>query len=468
MVVSNALLASEPKQHNAVIRTPSTIGDVKGVAVDRQPAILCDWFQGTMCASLREAVVETLSLELGCATDCKTIPKAMRAYRKAIQFSDGAWLYYDNRYYKTCCVVLSGKSKPTHHLHLIKTLSALGVRATRIDLAFDDRRSVLSPADVNLAAESGNMVSRWKETSWRKTIRNSSGACVGQGIVVGSKTSAAYLSVYDKGLEDESEPEGDWIRWELRLADEQAKEFVDTFLGDNPNATDSDLRQYVARIKARKGVLCEANSGIAVVEAELTDELVVRFKRLALEALKARLSFRDRTTAINISRAVALPWWEQLLEYFDPVADEEFGNLNMDYEDGPSPKSRRKGREASTRRQAQELLTEIYDQKIRPYQPSLAEILGEIPDYGEQVSSEGAESSNEILSLAGLLPGKNNVVRLPIVFKKRYPGVAQDGVSKHAEVIPFPPAGIAGVKRKQSRHRWKRKEVGSLTNPGNE
>lgn len=450
LALGAGLAVESPFDCEPVIRTPSTIGNVESLLAVMHPVNLCDWFQGTMPASIKDEVVARLSVEFGSAVNCSQVPKdTASCYEEAMQFADGVKLYLGNRYKDifghrdTCCLVLSGSAEPTRHLRLIKALIQLGVRVTRLDLAFDDRRGVLTPSDVYRAIRSGQMVSRWKESSWDERVSNKSGVLLGQGLVIGSKSSASYLSIYDKGLETKSESEGDWIRWELRLADKEAVEFMTAYFADHPEATEGDLRKHVAEAKAMKHVLCYDESEDGIFEAELTSELVDRFKTLALAELKKRLSFRDRTTSTNTSRAMVLPWWEEFLEYFDPVVDAEEESPSMDDWDSPSPRDLKKGREHSTRRKVDEILTEVYEEHIEPHKPAFSEILSRIPAWDDD---EAEQSNSELLALAGLQPlGTNNVIPMPTRSRQQVAPKNRGHGPRSAQVISFRPKKSVAV-----------------------
>lgn len=397
-----------------VIHTPSTIGKVGRGA---QAAIACDWFQATMPSAIRDAVVKQLASVFGAAEARGDIPKEMRCYRECLQFPNGARLYQANRYNETCCLVISGKAKPTGYFRLLTNLSALGLKITRMDLAFDDRRGVLSLNSVGEAVDAGNAVSRWKESSSHTRTSLTSGTHRGHSIQFGSKASASYLVAYDKGLEMGTDEEGEWVRWELRLSDSEAEKFAAELFSDFPQTGDAHLRGCIATPKARGVRLCYDASDNQVLDSEMSPELLERFKCLALNALKSRLSFRERATASNVSRAKFLPWWDSFLEYFDPHTEDISSQEDADYEGGQSLSRKKMRRETVIREQAEEILTEIFEEHFRPHVANyFAEQLRNIPEYGEPAPESGAQGIDDAaLVLVGLLPiPDNNVIPFPL------------------------------------------------------
>jgi hypothetical protein len=149
---------------------------------------------------------------------------------------------------------------------------------------------------------------------------------------------------------------------------------------------------------------------------QMSPELAERFERLVLDALKSRLSFRDRITASNVSRAKQLPWWESFLEYFDPVPQDFSDQECADYDEEQLLIRKKKHREAATRNQAEKILTEIYEEHIRHHAANyLIELFRNIPEYGDPAPTNTGQDIDEVaLALVGLLPiQENNVIPFP-------------------------------------------------------
>lgn len=444
MAASSAVrVRSSDWEWGGVIRTPSTIGKVeRKVGPKRRAGISCDWYQATMPSSIRDAVLEQLSSALGVPEVRGDIPKQMCCYRECLQFPNGARFYQSNRYNETCCLVISGKAKPTEHFLMLMRLIGLGVKLTRMDLAFDDRRGILSLEAVYRAIKEGSAVSRWKKVDFLEKTALASGKLQGRCIQIGSKSSASYLVIYDKGLETGSAAEGEWVRWELRLADSEVEEFVAAFIGDALTPTNAAVQEAPQKIKGKPTLLCYDDSDMPVLDTDISPELVERFQHLALQALKSRLSFRERGTTSNVSRAKELPWWDSLLEYFDPISEGMPNHQCAEYEGGPSLTEKKKRRETVVREQAEEILSEVYEEHIRPHASNrLEELLRNIPEYGDPAPECGADEVDEIaLAFVGLHP-RHEAMVLP------FPAPIQEGASKRpswglqprlAEVVTLP------------------------------
>lgn len=99
---------------------------------------------------------------------------------------------------------------------------------TRLDIAFDDHSGILDVEQVQQDTEAGNMVTR--SDAW-ETIRSSKGA----SLTIGSPQSLFRLRIYDKAAERAAKLKGEekaqlagthWVRVEMQLRDERAKEFL--------------------------------------------------------------------------------------------------------------------------------------------------------------------------------------------------------------------------------------------------
>lgn len=444
MAASNAArVRTSDWESGDVIRTPSTIGKVERKAGPKWRAeISCDWYQTTMPSSIRDAVLTQLSTEFGTPEVRSNIPKAMHGYRECLEFPNGARLYYSNCYQETCCLVISGQANPNEHFHALSGLRDLGMKSTRVDLAFDDRRGILPLEAVYRAAKDGSAVSRWKEVGSFEKTTLASGKLRGRSIQFGSRSSASYLVIYDKGLETGCAAEGKWIRWELRLADSAAEKFVAAFMEDASTPTNAVVQEAPQKTETKPTLLCYDDSDMPVLDTDMSPELVERFQLLAIQALKSRLSFRERDTTSNISRAKVLPWWDLLLEYFDPISEDMPNRQCAEYEGGPSLTEKKKRRESVVREQAEEILTEVYEEHIRPHASSrLEELVRNIPEYGDPAPESGADEVDEsALAFVGLHPKHEAMVL-------QFPALIQAGASRRpslglqprrAEVVSLP------------------------------
>ena len=178
------------------------------------------------------------------------------------------------------------------------------------------------------------------------------------------------------------------------------------------------------------------------MDTDISPELVERFQHLAIQALKSRLDFRERSTTSNVSRAKAIPWWDSLLEYFDPISDGMPNHQCAEYEGGPSLTEKKKRRETVVREQAEEILSEVYEEHIRPHASNrLEELVRNIPEYGDPAPDSGADEVDEsALAFVGLHPNHEAMVL-------QFPALIQAGASKRpawgaqvrlAEVVSLP------------------------------
>jgi phage replication initiation protein len=95
----------------------------------------------------------------------------------------------------------------------------------RLDLAVDDRSSVLEPAVIEAAFQAGTVVTRWREA--RKRGENLlDPAERGWLLHLGSPKSASRARIYDKAAEQGLPASEPWMRFELQLRDERAELMV--------------------------------------------------------------------------------------------------------------------------------------------------------------------------------------------------------------------------------------------------
>jgi DNA relaxase NicK len=112
---------------------------------------------------------------------------------------------------------------PARQLWLIQQLVALGAKATRLDVAFDDGRRIASMDQLHAAADAGNYAGFLKHLPMREKMR--SGELTGDMVTFGNKGkdgSGKYMRIYDKNLE--SGGLIDAIRYECVFAKERADE----------------------------------------------------------------------------------------------------------------------------------------------------------------------------------------------------------------------------------------------------
>lgn len=156
-------------------------------------------------------------------------------------------------------------------------------KATRLDLALDDRQSLRLPAQVYQAIEAGQAVTcaeKWKLIHGGIFEKN---GMTGDTLEIGSRHSQTFLRVYDKRSQMKATEHEDWesfgVRWELELKEERAS---------------------------------VASGMLRALPQEEWLEAVVG-------VLVAHLDFRDTSwdeVRMDRCRAARLPWWEELTQGF--------------------------------------------------------------------------------------------------------------------------------------------------------
>ena len=158
-----------------------------------------------------------------------------------------------------------------------------GGHTTRLDLAFDDRASLMSVSAIVTEAQAGKLVSRARECRSIEGWHNDTGEKKGATFYLGSRHSGTYLRVYDKRHLHKARMDRDWehwgVRWELELKDERADAM--------------------------------AHELIALDEGH--------WRRRAVEVLRAHVNFRETTREASPnerSRAPLCAWWVELTDGF--------------------------------------------------------------------------------------------------------------------------------------------------------
>lgn len=383
-------------------------------------AISIDWVHITLPERLMTRASNLISAKVEQPWQSSKLPTEFRsAYRCAMRCG-AVQLYFQNRYqHHTCCLVFPASANPTGCLALIAQLLRLGGKVRRMDIAFDDRRGVLPIDTIRDAWTQGKAVTHFRRM---RTIEDygRGGNRTAYGVNFGSRSSSSYLRVYDKSLEQAGgtgELAGH-VRYELELKNDEAHALMGDILCDDPEDVSSSPR-VSKRDFSDEGLVAHALMGDIlcydseddswsprVSERDFPNEgLVARFRELALETLKSKLSFRERQATTNVSRAQPVWWWDELLEYFDagderakhqPVStdDEEawprFHDLR-DWEEVCQQATQRKRKERAARNRANELLSELYGSFKRSFSDDWRQDRDRIPKWEDPPHKECAE-----------------------------------------------------------------------------
>lgn len=152
---------------------------------------------------------------------------------------------------------------------LIDLYQNFGMKFTRIDLAGDDLKGVLSLDEIGKLTRAKNYVSRWDDWSFNE---NSKGGCT---YYYGAVQSKVRLCIYDKAAERCAAGEdfkGPWVRAELRMKQERA---------------DKAARYIFDHIDA--------------------------WQEWAAGLIKGYIDFKIPSADSNKSRWVTAPWWDEFL-----------------------------------------------------------------------------------------------------------------------------------------------------------
>lgn len=212
--------------------------------------IAIDWLQWTYPADASVAAIRDAFNGPG---GWAVLPQAMHGYRQALRRGD-LWLLYDGSKGMGPHVQASGKGCdqlaqegaigdwPT----FLGSLLADDVHFSRIDVALDDLRGVLSLPKIRRCMERGLVVSRWRQaTSLKNCKLTGTGSEVkGRSVVFGSPQSEGRVHIYDKALEQGLS--GPWVRVELQCRGERAQALVRAISEGGEQVVPGVLRSYLS------------------------------------------------------------------------------------------------------------------------------------------------------------------------------------------------------------------------------
>lgn len=189
--------------------------------VSEENIVLYDWLSFTSKDHTPEELIEALGLR-----HCPWQEiKGAHGYRDRKYFSCIS-IHYNGRDDMGVWVELSGQGCRT-----FETLSKVGwtglfsfitqnnLNITRLDVAFDDHTGVLDIKQIVQDTQCVNFVS--KSDYW-ETVLSSKGSTV----QIGSPQSKVVIRIYDKAAERRCESGTHWVRVELQLRDDRAKQFM--------------------------------------------------------------------------------------------------------------------------------------------------------------------------------------------------------------------------------------------------
>lgn len=249
--------------------------------------LLLHWLRVTHPIADRQRLRSHLVKLFGLPDECKG---GRYFYDNRERFSNGIEIWWGMRTSQTddtdddsrdrVCVDVPGSALEALDFDQLTDLACflvLGGRVTRMDLAADAYHSErVGLVDAALESCMNNelcQAKRWKpHLDFEGNKPAARGVCIG---LRGNLGSGRYVRVYDKGLETESLPAGQWERYEVEFADECATEAaIDIFDG---------RRDWEWRAWAR---------------------------------INGAISFREDTAGAcgNISRRPFTPWWQRWLD----------------------------------------------------------------------------------------------------------------------------------------------------------
>lgn len=274
-----AASAAAERPAAASSETPRTV--LRGV---NSHAVCVDWMRFSGSRSLLGEVVAKLSKLLGAGEPAK----ARFNKESCIRWGDTASVHWNAEPSKsdrdtsllveitgTACAML----EPDDVHAWLRWFYSHGFRPTRLDLAVDFFGEQIDLIDrMRQASDAGCLCGA--RVYGHQINREASGALRGHMITTGRRGkngSGRYLRCYDKGLEQESRPAGEWIRLEGEFSDEVAFEALE--------------------------LLCDQEDLLAA----------------AAEIVVGCVDFREANGQTSYARRPRLEWWDAVCRFFGSV-----------------------------------------------------------------------------------------------------------------------------------------------------
>lgn len=236
---------------------PKVLRGAKSHPRDNRPPLTAslDWIRVVVPIGLRDSLSDYLSSLFACSPESCGGRYMMRSGGR--RWSDYAGVYWDSERAEAVIDIWGGGCS---HLGpdavaVLRTLTQHDhARVTRLDLAIDRTDAAWShliPA-ARVSCLAGELLGarRWK------TIEERSGSrLVNDGVAFGCRGnmgSGRYLRIYDKGLEQRSDEQGVWVRWELECTGDLAGVAAAFVLREDHNSTESIMQFAFGSVEFRK------------------------------------------------------------------------------------------------------------------------------------------------------------------------------------------------------------------------
>lgn len=191
---------------------------------EKNNIVLIDWFSFTSKVHSPESIIDLLGLNVDGIQWFSTY--GMHGYKDRLYFmgisihyngqNEGVWVEMSGE----GCRAFETFSKSDWSIlqwHIVNFPDDYNI--TRLDIAYDDKKKVLNIGKIKKETEKLNFVSKFKDAMVQHKVRSKDTT-----IYFGSQASDIFFRVYDKAKE--KCVNGHWIRFEIQMRDERAKEFL--------------------------------------------------------------------------------------------------------------------------------------------------------------------------------------------------------------------------------------------------
>lgn len=217
---------------------------------------IIDWMQFTIINekyNYEKVISDILNMNID---DFIELASGKLGYKKQL-FYDNVSVLFNGNTGMGIHVIITGKGcryyeKNNNLIELIKRINDARGKLTRIDIAIDDLEGkILRFSELRNDIISGNIISKWRDSTEiiKRTIED--GKIIGHTINVGSGASRIYMRLYNKGLEQNVNKA--WIRLELEIKKEHAEKIQTLVITEEIGPLVSKILNNYIRVVEKDG-----------------------------------------------------------------------------------------------------------------------------------------------------------------------------------------------------------------------
>lgn len=307
--------------------------------------IIRDWFTFTSKNHDPMEIIDILGMS---DVTWNQLDRGGYGYRSRIQFGH-IKIYYDGAENMGVCCDMSGQgcrefeeySKlPNKWDDLLAFISANDCNVTRLDVAFDDHAGIFDLKIIESDLRNYNFVSRFHNDPRIMLQLRGEGVDPGLTVYFGSPNSKVLFRIYDKAVERGYTDGTHWVRFEIQLRDDRAKNFLNlTKVDDNGNKVPMSAGEAFCGVVKNYLRLVVPSADTNKRRWEMTD-----YWKNFLGNVAAVSIYTDKGTDYNVSKCqenVQNRWGNAIAAMLEVCGSpENFAAMIADRKCAPNPKYR--------------------------------------------------------------------------------------------------------------------------------